>query len=48
VMKDGAIVEHGNHEELLKAGGLYAELSELQLATGTESPKHPTKPSRNR
>jgi ATP-binding cassette, subfamily B, bacterial len=48
VMKDGAIVEHGNHEELLKAGGLYAELSELQLATGTESPKHPAKPSRNR
>jgi len=44
VMKDGAIVEHGNHDALLKAGGLYAELSELQLATGTESPRHAGKP----
>ena len=26
VMKDGAIVEQGNHESLLKAGGFYAEL----------------------
>jgi ATP-binding cassette subfamily B protein len=48
VMKEGAIIEHGNHETLLKAGGLYAELSELQLATGTESPKLPTKASRGR
>ena len=43
VMKDGAIIEHGSHDALLKAGGLYAELSELQLATGAESPGHPAK-----
>lgn len=32
VVKDGRIVERGNHEELLQAGGLYAELSSLQLS----------------
>ena len=31
VLKDGAIVESGKHEELLKAGGLYAEFHELQF-----------------
>jgi ABC-type multidrug transport system fused ATPase/permease subunit len=31
VVKDGAIVESGRHEELLRKNGLYAELSELQL-----------------
>ena len=30
VIKDGAIVERGTHEELLKAHGLYAEFYELQ------------------
>jgi subfamily B ATP-binding cassette protein MsbA len=30
VVKDGAIVERGTHEELLKAHGLYAEFYELQ------------------
>ena len=30
VIKDGAIVERGAHEELLKAHGLYAEFYELQ------------------
>jgi ABC-type multidrug transport system fused ATPase/permease subunit len=33
VMKDGAILEHGSHDDLLKAGGLYSELNELQFAT---------------
>ncbi|MBQ9484912.1 ABC transporter ATP-binding protein [Candidatus Saccharibacteria bacterium] len=32
VMKDGAIVEQGNHESLLKAGGFYAELYNSQFA----------------
>ena len=31
VVKDGAIVESGPHEELLQAGGLYAQLYELQF-----------------
>ena len=33
VMKDGDIVEHGNHEELLRAGGFYASLYNAQFVT---------------
>lgn len=32
VMKDGNIVEQGNHESLLQAGGLYADLYNSQFA----------------
>lgn len=32
VMRDGNIVEQGNHESLLKAGGFYAELYNSQFA----------------
>jgi ATP-binding cassette, subfamily B, bacterial len=32
VVKDGEIVERGNHKELLKNGGLYAKLQGLQFA----------------
>jgi ATP-binding cassette, subfamily B, bacterial len=31
VVQDGAIVEHGNHEELLHSGGLYAQLHDIQF-----------------
>lgn len=33
VVKDGTIVERGNHEDLMKADGLYAELHRVQFGT---------------
>ena len=33
VVQNGAIVERGNHDELLKSGGLYSELYTLQFQT---------------
>ena len=36
VIKDGRLLEHGTHEELVERGGLYAELERLQ--TGEEEP----------
>jgi subfamily B ATP-binding cassette protein MsbA len=33
VIDDGAIVEQGTHDQLLKSGGLYSELHELQFKT---------------
>ena len=32
VMKDGNIIEKGNHQELINAGGFYKELYESQFA----------------
>jgi ATP-binding cassette, subfamily B, bacterial MsbA len=32
VIQNGAIVERGNHEELIKGGGIYRKLSEIQRA----------------
>ena len=31
VLTDGRIVEQGNHQELLKRGGMYREIYDLQL-----------------
>ena len=33
VMKDGNIIEQGNHEELLKENGFYANLYNSQFAS---------------
>ncbi|MFI5776732.1 ABC transporter ATP-binding protein [Nocardia sp. NPDC051570] len=42
VMEKGEVVEHGGHQELMAAGGLYAELYDLQASAyeqpGTTSP----------
>jgi ATP-binding cassette subfamily B protein len=32
VMNEGEVIEHGSHEDLMKAGGLYSELFSLQAA----------------
>jgi ATP-binding cassette subfamily B protein len=39
VVKDGTITESGKHEELLKSGGLYSELYELQFRPEEDSEK---------
>jgi subfamily B ATP-binding cassette protein MsbA len=39
VIKDGAIVESGEHDELLKAGGLYAQLYKIQFSIEEEAEK---------
>ena len=36
VMKDGDIIEQGNHEELLAKGGFYADLYNSQFEKTTE------------
>ncbi len=40
VVADGTIVERGNHEELLKSGGVYSKLYELQFR-GEEDTERP-------
>ena len=37
VMKDGDIIEKGNHHELLKRGGFYADLYNSQFEDASES-----------
>lgn len=39
VVKDGAIVQQGSHEELLREGGLYSELYEIRLGQVELSPR---------
>jgi ATP-binding cassette, subfamily B, bacterial len=38
VIKDGVIAERGKHDELLRSGGVYAELHELQFSPGNLAP----------
>ena len=44
VVKDGSIAETGSHPELLKLGGVYSELYNIQFHTGGE-PAQETNPS---
>ena len=44
VVNDGAIVERGNHEDLLKRGGLYAELYHVYQGDTEASQAIDTKP----
>jgi ATP-binding cassette subfamily B protein len=37
VLRDGMIVEHGKHEELLEGGGLYREIYDLELRDQEEA-----------
>ena len=37
VMKDGRIIEQGNHDSLLKQGGFYKHLYESQFALASEA-----------
>ena len=39
VVKDGRIVEQGQHKDLVKAGGVYTELYESQFKISTEEDK---------
>ena len=39
VVKDGAIIETGKHDDLIRSGGLYSELYELQCRTDVEVEK---------
>jgi len=42
VVNDGQIVESGRHEDLLRSGGLYAELYELQFGAAESSQPAPS------
>ena len=37
VVKDGSAIERGTHSDLMRLGGLYAELYETQLRSGESS-----------
>jgi len=37
VVREGKIVESGKHDELIRAGGFYADMCAIQFGTGEES-----------
>jgi ABC-type multidrug transport system fused ATPase/permease subunit len=39
VVEDGRVVEHGRHDELLAAGGRYADLYRTQFADQPDAPE---------
>ena len=39
VMKDGKVIEHGNHESLMAADGFYRHLYESQFLRGKDEDK---------
>jgi len=41
VLHEGRVVQHGNHDELMAAGGLYRELFELQASGYAAAPRPP-------
>jgi ATP-binding cassette subfamily B protein len=45
VIDDGRIVEEGTHDDLLAAGGLYADLYRTQLDRAAEQPLAPAEPA---
>jgi subfamily B ATP-binding cassette protein MsbA len=45
VVKDGAIIESGKHEELLRSGGLYSELYELQFRQEEDTEEEAVSPT---
>jgi subfamily B ATP-binding cassette protein MsbA len=44
VFKDGVVAEQGSHEELLKRGGVYADLYRIQFGAGEGPPATPPAP----
>jgi ABC-type multidrug transport system fused ATPase/permease subunit len=45
VLKDGMAAEQGTHDELIRMGGLYAELYAIQFGSGPTDPTKPPPPS---
>ena len=41
VLKDGRVAEQGTHDELLAAGGVYADLNRIQTGVGADADENP-------